>query len=367
MKNEIKFIAYYLPQFHPIPENDAWWGKGFTEWTNVTKAKPLYKGHMQPFLPADLGFYDLRVPETREAQANLAKEAGLHGFCYWHYWFGNGKQLLERPINEVIQSGKPDFPFCLAWANESWSGRWHGLHDKILAKQEYLGEQDFTDFFNSCLPAFRDSRYIRENGKLLFSIYRPLDSPLIPDFIRLWRKLAEMNSLGGFHFNAINSGNDAIALGFDSFTPSALYIRPGMVANNALNKFSYKIFQKRISEVIRNFPHNGPQIYNYEDLVNAEMNEAVGDHEIPVVLTNWDNTPRSRRNGVVLDKSSPELFYKYLKKAIIAIESNSNAHKIVFLKSWNEWAEGNVIEPSLIHQDGYLKVIRSITNPTDID
>lgn len=354
---KIRFIAYYLPQFHPIPENDDYWGKGFTEWTNVAKAKPLYKGHIQPFLPSDLGFYDLRVPETREAQALLAREAGLYGFCYWHYWFGNGKQILERPINEVIRSGNPDYPFCLAWANETWSGRWHGLNDKILIEQQYLGENDFIDFFNSCLTAFNDKRYIREDGKLLFSIYRPFDSPLIPDFIRLWRNLAEQHSLGGFHFNAINAGKNALELGFDSYTSGTPRSKPD---NNLLNKISRRFLNVRLTDWIRNFPNKGPEIYKYKDVVDTFLNEAVEDGEIPVVLTNWDNTPRSGRSGIVVEGSSSVYFELYLQKAIEAVISNPKASKIIFIKSWNEWAEGNVMEPSLVHKDSYLQAMKSV-------
>src|SRR6266498_1716919 len=160
-ENEIRLIAFYLPQYHPIPENDEWWGKGFTEWTNVAKARSLYRGHRQPNLPADLGFYDLRLAESRFAQAELAQKYGIEAFCYWHYYFGNGKRLLERPFQEVLSSKKPDFPFCLAWANQTWTGIWHGSPNKILIEQIYPGLEDFKQHFYQVLPAFTDDRYLR--------------------------------------------------------------------------------------------------------------------------------------------------------------------------------------------------------------
>lgn len=183
-----------LRQFHPIPENDAWWSKGFTEWTNVAKAKPLFPGHYQPRIPADLGFYDLRVPEVREAQAELARSAGIEGFCYYHYWFA-GKRLLERPFNEVLESGKPDCPFCLCWANETWTGIWHGRLDRILAEQTYPGVEDDTRHFFYLPKAFRDPRYITIDGKPLFSVYNPRQLPEAKRTTNLWRKLAAESGL----------------------------------------------------------------------------------------------------------------------------------------------------------------------------
>jgi lipopolysaccharide biosynthesis protein len=167
-----RLIAFYLPQFHPIPENDEWWNKGFTEWTNVAKAKPLFVNHYQPRLPADLGFYDLRVPETRLAQAEMAEHYGIEGFCYWHYWFA-GKRLLEKPFNEILRLKEPDFPFCLAWANQSWSGIWHGCPDKILIRQTYPGIDDYRDHFYALLDAFGDARYLTIDNKPIFLVYQP--------------------------------------------------------------------------------------------------------------------------------------------------------------------------------------------------
>ena len=199
-----RVIALYLPQFHPIPENNRWWGPGFTEWTNVAKAKPLFKGHVQPKIPADLGFYDLRLPEVRQQQADLAHEAGIEGFCYYHYWFG-GKQLLERPFNEVLASGKPDFPFCLCWANHSWSNKtWNRKSNmqsnSMLIEQTYPGYDDDYNHFMNVLPAFRDKRYITIDGKPVFFLYNPWEHTRVKEWIVTWRKLAQENGLPGLHF-----------------------------------------------------------------------------------------------------------------------------------------------------------------------
>ena len=198
-QKKARLIAYYLPQYHPIAENDQWWGKGFTEWVSVAQARPLFKGHEQPKIPGELGFYDLRLEETRTAQAELAKEHGIEGFCYWHYWLGNGKMLLERPFNEVLKSGKPDFPFCLGWANHSWKGVFFGAKSKTLIKQEYLGKQDAINHFNYLLSAFKDSRYICVHNKPLLHIFNPKQIPDCKQYLEFWRELALKAGLRGLY------------------------------------------------------------------------------------------------------------------------------------------------------------------------
>ena len=200
-----RIIAFYLPQYHKIPENDEWWGKGFTEWISVTQAKPLFKGHYQPKVPSTLGYYNLTNPEVREKQAELARNAGIEGFCYWHYYFGNGKRLLETPFNQVLRSGKPNFPFCLGWANHTWEkGSWH-LHNKssdnvILMEQKYPSKEDYVHHFNIVLEAFRDQRYITVDGKPLFLVFAPLNIPNAREFVDLWQQLAKKSGLKGIHF-----------------------------------------------------------------------------------------------------------------------------------------------------------------------
>ena len=217
--SKARLLAFYLPQFHPIPENNSWWGPGFTEWTNVAKAKPLFKGHHQPNIPADLGFYDLRLSEVRAAQADMARKYGIEGFCYWHYWFGNGRRILERPFVEVLQSGEPDFPFCLAWANQSWSGVWHGNPKNILIQQIYPGPDDEIAHFKAVLPAFRDKRYVRVEGKPLFVVYDPANLPNPASFIGHWRALAAQAELPGLFFVAMtNDFNNLSYSQFDAIT-----------------------------------------------------------------------------------------------------------------------------------------------------
>jgi hypothetical protein len=356
--NKIRPIAFYLPQYHPIPENDRWWGKGFTEWTNVTKAKPLFKGHKQPHYPADLGYYDLRVPEIREQQAELARKAGIEGFCYWHYWFGNGKRLLERPFNEVLQTGKPDFPFCLGWANESWSGIWHGAKDKVLINQEYPGVKDYEDHFNALLPAFLDKRYIRVDNKPLFLIYNPTELPDMNKFCELFNTLALKNNLNGIHFVANNIKNNNIdwnpeMFGFDAYTTSShngiIHQRGSQVSKNIIkNKFLRRLHSKSSMPLYT---------YKYEEALNYFLYEnKLKIDSYPTIIAGWDNSPRCGINALILTDFTPELFRIHLKQVFPLVEKTIN--KVVFVKSWNEWAEGNYLEPESEYGTQFLDIFR---------
>jgi len=355
-----RILAYYLPQFHPILENDEWWGKGFTEWTNVGKAKRYFIGHYQPHVPADLGYYDLRVPETRQAQADMARKYGIEGFCYWHYWFGNGKRLLERPFNEVLESGEPDFPFCLAWANETWKGFAHGLTNRnILIEQIYPGVEDYVAHFNAILPALKDKRYVKIDGKPLFIIYAYYDLPNAKEFIDLWQKLAKENGLSGIYFvahqktytrNEQAERQKIMALGFDAVN----FVRLGNYRKN-------RSFLRKVYTYINRYVFKIPNVYTYNYAIKY-MSEPI-DCEInvfPTIVPNWDHTPRSGNHGTVFTNSTPELFEKHVSDVLEKVKHKDYEHRLVFIKSWNEWAEGNYMEPDLKWGLKYLEVIKNV-------
>jgi len=345
-----RVIAFYLPQFHPIPENDKWWGKGFTEWTNVTKAKPLFRGHHQPNIPADLGFYDLRVPETRIAQAKLAGEHGIEGFCYWHYWF-SGKRLLERPFQEVLISGEPDYPFCIGWANQTWTGIWHGAPDRILMRQEYPGKDDYRAHFESLLKAFTDPRYIKVDEKPLFIVYSPNELPDAKLFTEYWQELAAKSDLKGLYFVGISHPDwRPEEYGFNALIPDTL---PAVIPK--LSPSNSGLIQKIFREKFKTKPK--PRIYHYKELIDeySKVLNNSNSHHYPCVIPNWDNTPRSHNYGVVFLGSTPELFRIHLNQAIKHVSLNEPDNRLVFIKSWNEWAEGNYLEPDQIYGKSYLK------------
>ncbi|MDR2882395.1 MAG: glycoside hydrolase family 99-like domain-containing protein [Alistipes sp.] len=357
MEADIKarVFALYLPQFHPIPENDRWWGKGFTEWTNVGKAPKYYRGHYQPRVPADLGYYDLRVPETRQAQADMAKACGVEGFIYWHYWFGNGKRLLERPFNEVLESGKPDFPFALAWANETWRGFWHGLKNRnTLIEQQYPGDEDYTAHFHEVLPAFRDKRYITVDGKPLFIVYRPEHIPDPEHFVALWQRLARENGLSeGIYFVGVTSEI------VDSPDPRDSFDALNFWQLSAFWGDKRSLFHRARSKLFNILSGRPPRLQYYRDFVNHRSND-IGkrDGYIPTILPGWDHTPRSGKKGKILHGFTPELFARHARQVIESVNEKPFDRRLVIVKSWNEWAEGNYMEPDLKWGYRFLDVLR---------
>lgn len=356
--SDIKAIAFHLPQYHPIPENDAWWGKGFTEWTNVTKASPQFPGHYQPQLPADLGFYDLRLPEARKAQAELAKAYGIHGFCYYHYWF-HGKRLLERPFNDILASNEPDFPFCLCWANETWSRRWLGEEKSILMKQTY-SEKDDLNHIRWLIKAFSDHRYIQINDRPLFIIYRPLDLPNVSKTIELFRKECSKVGLPSPYLigcNAHSAEVDYQTLGFDStldFQPQ-LGVLPHAFEAKKLpvgrmrNNLKSGVWSKTL------------KVYD-ETWARYKMRAATNARAVPAyscVFVSWDNTARLGNKAIILSNPSVQNFTADLKKSIKStLESKDIDEPVVFINAWNEWAEGNHLEPDSRNGLVYLEAVR---------
>lgn len=352
LAKKLRTIAFYLPQYYPIPENDEWWGTGFTEWRNVAKARPLFRGHYQPHIPADLGFYDLRVPETRWAQAELARAHGVEGFCYWHYWFA-GRRVLERPFEEVLQTKEPTFPFCLGWANQSWTGVWHGLRDKVLMAQSYPGRQDDVAHFHTLLPAFSDSRYITVDGKPLFYIYKPTDLPDARYFTDLWRDLAVKVGLKGLYLvGEADKSQNLGAYGFDAGVDTSL-----------LPLWTWQRWRHQVKRFRWEWKRPGvPTIHRYAKVCERFVDGRIGGSPHVTrhicLVPNWDNTPRSGVRGLVLHGSTPELFRRQVRRALNVGVSEPLEHRLAFLKSWNEWAEGNYMEPDLKFGRGYLEVLR---------
>lgn len=355
-----RVIAFYLPQFHEIPENDEWWGKGFTEWTSVKNAKPLFKGHFQPKVPGELGYYNLLDPEVRERQAELAREAGIEGFCYWHYWFGNGKQLLERPFDEVLQSGHPDYPFCLGWANHPWNfeawAKYKRDGVRVLIDQTYPGDEDIIEHFNKVLPAFKDRRYIKVDGKPLFLVWAPLDIPDANRFMALWNKMAGENGLSGVHFVGLQGGpmryyKRTLDLGFNAMCWENFYSAEMRVS--WLKTFCFTKLHRFIDSRLL------LKKYYYGDIITHYFSEIDAMENVyPTIVANYDRSPRGANKAIIYYGSTPALFKEHLEQAIECIKNKQEQHRILFLRSWNEWGEGNYVEPDAEFGTQYLDVMK---------
>jgi hypothetical protein len=290
------------------------------------------------------------VPETRAAQAELASQYGIEAFCYWHYWFA-GRRILDRPFNEVLKSGEPNFPFCIAWANETWTGIWHGAPNRILIEQTYPGQQDYEAHFYALLPAFMDKRYVRVDGMPLFCVFKPNKLPNAKAFSDLWRELAHRAGLGGL-FLVGEAGPPWVPQdhGFDASVNLSLPELGGWAPWwQPLKRLAW--YRRRLLRL--------PTIYQYADVLD-QLLWATPPNVVayPAVTPNWDNTPRSGANGLVLHDSTPTVFRRLLREALTRVEDYPQERRILFIKSWNEWAEGNHLEPDLRFGHGYLEAVR---------
>ena len=341
----VRAIAFHLSQFHPIPENDRWWGLGFTEWTNVTRARPNFDGHYQPHLPADLGFYDLRLAEIREQQAALAHTYGIHGFCYYYYWFA-GKRLLERPVEEMLASGKPDFPYCFCWANENWTRRWDGADREVLIAQ-HPSRADDERLIRDLLPHFRDPRYLRVGGKPLFMVYRVGVLPDVRSSAAIWREVCHREGIGDLYLCAAKT--------YDTGDPA----RYGL-------------------DAVVEFPPHGvrtPPINPQIDLINPDFNGQIVDYRQFVLdslarpapnfrvhraaMTGWDNTARRPNHALTFVNATPEIYELWLREIVARTrEERSDDERLVFINAWNEWAEAAHLEPDRRYGHQFLEATR---------
>ena len=345
MPTDKRLIAINLPQFHPFKENEEWWGKGFTEWTNVVKARPRFKGHYQPHLPADTGFYDLRLPEAREMQADMARKYGIYGFCYYHYWF-NGKQLMERPVKEIVASGKPDFPFMLCWANENWTKAWDGGEKEILIEQHYSKEDDIAHMEYLCKNVFTDPRYIRIDNRPFFAVYRPEFFPNAERTVKIWREVASKYNINlylAFMRAEKVSRRSILDAGFDisiDFQPHFL-AKKWWLDKNAWVDLFRKFFLKKQDPQM-------PVLFDYEKYVDFACQDfhLKNYKEFPGITPSWDNSSRRIHQPFwALTNSTPSVYGKWLRRLLDDFKPYSKEENFIFINAWNEWAEGCHLEP----------------------
>lgn len=340
--NNPKLIAFYLTQFHPTPENDLWWGKGFTEWTNVTKATPQFEGHHQPHLPTDFGFYDLRVRETRHDQIKVAKEYGIDGFCYHYYWF-SGQRILNKPLDDMLVDTESDMPFCLSWANENWTRRWDAAEHEVLIAQQYLPDDDIN-FIKSIVPFFQDERYIRVNGKPFLIVYRPQHLPDARKTLGIWREHCRSIGLGDIHVcAALTHGNENYEkFGFDSgveFPPHNL--APSNINEHISFHTSFK-----------------GNVFQYATIAQFYLNKTYdleNSNVFKTVFPSWDNTARTKERALVVLNGVPDNYEFWLSSTIDLAARSKNKDPLVFINAWNEWAEGCHLEPDRSFGYGFLQ------------
>lgn len=383
----MRTIAFYLPQFHTIPENDEWWGKGFTEWVNVKGAEPLFQGHNQPRVPQNENYYNLLDTDVMRWQVKLAKEYGVYGFCFYHYWFG-GHLLLERPVENYLNDRELDLPFCICWANEDWTNAWVSQQKKVLIHQEYGREQEWEQHFNYLLPFFKDERYIKNNGKPLVVIYRAEIIGCLNEMLDYWQILAKKHGLPGLDFAYQHIAFSLIKNRDESRFTYHIEYEPAL-ALQTLNKSGYTVLRnmkqailkrmdERAKEImnsgengafqrtyiklwdrLRDFHPQGLTCRSYDDVWEAVLaHNPVDEKCIPGAFVDWDNTPRHHRKGLVFTDASPEKFQKYMTEQI---RRTKEVYKkdMLFLFAWNEWAEGGYMEPDEKFGLGYLQALKN--------
>lgn len=357
----MKILAFYLPQFHEIPENDEWWGEHHTEWKNLKNAKPTYKGQYQPRIPMDNNYYDLTNVKTMEWQADIAKKYGVYGFVYYHYWFEEG-MLLQKPAEIMLENPSVDIPFCFSWANHTWKREWASKSDKILRKQTYGGENEWKRHFDYLLPFFKDSRYIKYDGKPLFIIYAPSHFDGFPKMLKLWDEWAKAEGLEGLTFvhqdsmydHHNESGGNMYQYGIEFQMSKA-------VKEYTAKSWSFKTERvlNRIADVLPFLRCKATTMhYSYDAIWDIILKTRPNDETwFPGAFVDWDNTPRRKNRGQVCTDVTPEKFRKYLSLQIK--NAKENYHKdILFMFAWNEWGESGYLEPDEKYGYQMLEAVR---------
>lgn len=354
--NKPKLIAFYLPQYHEIPENNEWWGKGFTEWTNVKKAKPLYRNHYQPKLPLNDNFYNLLDDDTFSWQVELANKYGIDGFCFYHYWF-NGKLLLQKPLENFLQRKDLNINYCFSWANEPWARTWDGKNKDVLMPQCYGGEIDIINHFDYMLPFFKDERYIKINNRPVFLLYRTSSITYLNEFIDIWNKQAIENGFDGIFF--VETLNCFSLEKISDKTDSAVYFEPTFSVTQR------NIFDKIIQNAMNLFSRNKNRFYSYSYVWNRVFKyQKIDEKHWGGAFVNWDNSSRKKKHYLILKKFSPHLFYEYLIRIFSICKTNNSP--FLFINAWNEWAEGTYLEPDNKFEFKYLEIISSIVNEEEL-
>lgn len=351
--SKIKIIAYYLPQFYELDVNIPVYGKGYTEWTRTANAKPQFKGHYQPHVPADLGFYNLLMPETRQAQADMAKEYGIDGFCYWHYWFGNGVITMEKPFKAVVESGQPDFPICLCWANHTWR---NPNTQELVVEQTYPGEQDIIAHFNYVLPAFKDHRYITINNKPFFGIFDPEQIPYLDLFIERWNMMAKDNGFSGIYFVGMAQTPDAYER-IKNYQLDAINVV--RLKDYFFHTNKYLDYLKKIVGLTpkTRFPYGKFSKYFVS---RSDRKENI----IPTIIAGWDHSPRYGKKGLILTDYTPQEFEKHVRAVMDIVSKKQN--RLCFVKAWNEWGEGNHLEPDLKWGKAFLERLNNVKKEYEV-
>lgn len=369
MNNKVKILAYYLPQFHEIPENNKWWGEGFTEWVNVKKAQPLFEGHQQPKIPMNQNYYDLSDVDVMRWQANIARENGLYGFCFYHYWFSE-RPLLEKPLENYLMAEDIELPYCFCWANESWTNGWAKAESSVIMEQKYGDKKEWNTHFDYLLKYFKDPRYIKEDNCPLLVIYRPYLYPRMTDMLDYWKKLAKENGFDGIKIASQRFEEPEKYKNIYEYLDYHISYEPKHVKNT--NKkpglwkkirslghdLILKVFNKDISI---HQAATGPVKFDYDEMWQNILNrKATDSKDIAGAFVNWDNTPRHSRRGSVYINVTPEKFEKYMGMQLENVNKNYDTDYL-FLFAWNEWGEGGVMEPDENDGDAYLKALRRVS------